>query len=66
MHNDLIGSIEAASILNVDRATFNRWVARGDVPVEVKFPGATGARMFRRIDVERVAKDRGTTKDLAS
>lgn len=62
MHNDLIGSNEAATILNVDRATFNRWVARGDIPVEVKFPGTTGARMFRRGDVERAAKDRAAAK----
>ena len=63
---DLLRSIEAAEILEVDRATFNRWVARGDIPIESQFPGATGGRLFRRIDVERLAKDRGTLKDLAS
>ena len=66
MHNDLINSAEAAALLRVDRATFNRWVTRGNIPIEVQFPGYKGARLFRRIDVERVVNDRATTKTLAS
>lgn len=65
MHNDLLNSTEAADLLSIDRSTLNRWVARGDIPVEVQFPGYKGPRLFRRIDVERVAKDRATTKDVA-
>ena len=63
MHNDRMTSAEAAALLGVDRATFNRWVTRGDVPIEVQFPGYKGARLFRRIDVERLAKDRGVVTD---
>lgn len=66
MSSDPINSAEAARILGVDRATFNRWVTRGDVPVEVQYPGYKGPRLFRRFDIERIAKDRATTKDLAS
>lgn len=66
MHNDLIDSAEAAILLRVDRATFNRWVTRGNIPIEIQFPGYKGARLFRRIDVERLAKDRGVVTDIAS
>ena len=66
MHNNLITSAEASVLVGCDRATFNRWVTRGDVPIEVQFPGYKGARLFRRIDVERLAKDRGVVTDIAS
>lgn len=56
--SDLLKSTEAAEVLGVDRATFNRWVVRGDIPIEIQFPGYKGPRLFRRIDVERLAKDR--------
>jgi predicted site-specific integrase-resolvase len=62
MNKDLINSTEAASLLGVDRATFNRWVTRGDVPIEVQYPGYKGGRLFRRFDVERVAKDKAKAK----
>lgn len=55
--NNLVGSAEAAQILGVDRATFNRWVARGVVSPAVSFPGVTGARLFRRADVEALHGD---------
>ena len=60
MPHELLTSIQAADLLGVDKATFNRWVTRGEVPVEVQFPGYKGPRLFRRIDVERLAKDRNT------
>jgi excisionase family DNA binding protein len=61
-----IGSAEAARLLGVDRATFNKWVTRGDITATFKYPGATGPRLFRRADVERLAKARATPKNLAS
>lgn len=49
---ELIGSAESAAILEIDRATFNRWVAIGRVKAAAELPGRTGARLFRRADVE--------------
>lgn len=48
MHKNvpLIGSAQAAKAFGVDRATFNRWVKAGNVPVAVEMDGATGARLF--------------------
>lgn len=42
----LIGSAQSAKKFGVDRATFNRWVAAGRIPVEVEMDGPTGARLF--------------------
>lgn len=48
MHKNvpLIGSAQAAKVFGVDRATFNRWVKRGSIPVAVAMAGDTGARLF--------------------
>lgn len=54
----LIGSLEAAQILRVDRATFNRWAIKGSVPTALKAPGFTGPRLFDRTEIERIAKER--------
>ena len=53
--NELIGSAEAARIVGVDRATFNRWVAAGQVKVAGELPGHRGARMFQRKVIDRLA-----------
>ena len=59
MHrNDLIGSYEAARILSIDRATFNRWAKRGLVPIALTAPGVTGPRLFLRSDIEALAVKR--------
>jgi excisionase family DNA binding protein len=55
---DLLRSLEAASLLGIDRATFNRWVAAGRIEPAVEFPGKTGARLFARADVEKLARER--------
>jgi excisionase family DNA binding protein len=55
----LIGSAEAAHLLGIDRATFNKWVARGDIKAHITYPGATGPRLFKRNEIERLAKQRG-------
>lgn len=57
-NDDLIGSAEAARLTNVDRATFNRWVTRGDIPVVLKAPGHTGPRLFSRAVIEQLARDK--------
>lgn len=56
--NDHIGSAEAASIMGVDRSTLTRLAQQGVVPILVQLPGRTGARLFSRAEVERVAKER--------
>lgn len=55
MSDDLIGTAEAADILGRTVATLNRWAAdkRADTPKPaVELPGKTGARLYRRGDVE--------------
>jgi predicted site-specific integrase-resolvase len=56
--SDLINSAEAARILGVDRATFNRWAKRGLVPIAITGPGLTGMRFFRRADILELAARR--------
>lgn len=59
MHqSDLINSAHAAEILQVDRATFNRWAAKGLVPITFTGPGLTGMRLFRRTDILELAAKR--------
>jgi len=53
--NDLIGSLEAADILGVNRNTFNRWCVRGKVPIYLTAPSKVGARLFKRADIETLA-----------
>lgn len=55
--DDLIPSVEATEILGVGRSTLTRWVQSGRLPEAVKIPGTTGARLFRRSDVERLAEE---------
>ena len=54
----LVGSIEAARILHVNRATFNRWAAAGHVPIAINLDGLTGAKLYERADIEALAKIR--------
>lgn len=49
---------EACDILRVDRATIGRWMDSGKLTPVHKLPGLTGAFLFRRSDVERIAKKR--------
>jgi len=52
---DLIGSAEACTILHVDRSTLSRWVAAGRLAPVHRLPGATGALLFSRAEVEALA-----------
>lgn len=51
----LIGSAQAAKVFEVDRATFNRWVAAGRIPVAVEMDGQTGARLFDADLIDQLA-----------
>lgn len=54
----LIGSAQAAKTFQVDRATFNRWVAAGRVPVAVEMDGPTGARLFDADVIDEMVAER--------
>ena len=58
MHStDLIGTAEAAQIIGVERSTITRWVDAGRITVAHKLPGRTGATLFHRGEVQRVAAE---------
>ena len=52
-----IGAAEAARILGCDTTTVQRWARTGKLPIALKMPGVTGALLFRREDVEALAKE---------
>jgi len=60
---DLVGSVEAAEILGVDPATVSRWSDERLQPehrrltIALRLPGQTGAKLFRRSDVEKLAAE---------
>jgi predicted site-specific integrase-resolvase len=58
---DLVGLREAAEILNVDRSTLFRWVQLGKVEPTMKLPGATGAMLFDRAEMQRLAAERAAS-----
>lgn len=57
-HAPLIGSAAAARIFGVDRATFNRWVVAGQIPVAGQAEGTTGARLFDADVIDQLAAQR--------
>lgn len=54
---DLIGTAEAAERIGVERSTLSHWIAKGRISAAMKLPGATGALLFDRSEVERVAAE---------
>ena len=54
---DLIGTAEAAEILSVGQRTVKRLAQKGKLPHAMKMPGATGAYLFHRSDVEKLAEE---------
>jgi len=54
---NLVGSVEAAAILDRPHPTVKRWAASGRLPHAVKMPGDTGAYMFERSVVEALAAE---------
>jgi predicted site-specific integrase-resolvase len=61
----LIGSAQAAKRYGVDRATFNRWVKAGRIPVALEMDGETGARLFDADLIEQLADQRKTAGTAA-
>ena len=60
---DLIGSAEACTILgDIDRGTLVRWIAAGKIAYVTKLPGETGAYVFDRAEVERMAAEQDKAK----
>lgn len=55
-NNDLISTAEAAAILGTTVSTVNRRAIAGQIPVAQQLPGMTGARLFRRSVVTRLAE----------
>ena len=53
----LIGSAQAAKNFDVDRATFNRWVKAGRIPVAHTMDGHTGARLFDADVIDQLATE---------
>ena len=56
-NDDLLGTTESASVIKVDRSTLSRWIAAGRLTPALKLSGPTGAMLFRRSEVERVARE---------
>ncbi len=52
MLEDLIRTKDVAGLAGKTVATVNRWVLEGKLTPAVEMPGKTGARLFRRSDVE--------------
>lgn len=52
---DLIGSLEASTILGVHRGAFNKQCAEGKIPVHTTMPGKVGQRLFLREDILALA-----------
>lgn len=51
----LIATREVANRLGVTVATVSRMVKRGDLPAVQKLPGRTGAYLFDRAEIEKLA-----------
>lgn len=58
MPSDLIGSVEAARLLGVDRSVLTRLVQSGDLKRAHKLPGENGAALYDRTAVEALAAAR--------
>lgn len=52
--DELVTAAEAAAILDVTPRTISRHADAGRLPTARKLPGRTGARLFRRSDVDEL------------
>jgi predicted site-specific integrase-resolvase len=59
-NSEYVGSKEASEILDVDRVTFLRWVAKGLVEPVHELAGLRGAKLFLRADVEKLAAEKAS------
>jgi len=53
-----ITTAQAAEVLDVEHRSVFRMVKRGELSPSAKLPGRTGAYLFKRAEVERLAKSR--------
>ena len=58
IRGEFITTAQAAEILHYTVAWVNKQAGRGQLPVAHKLPGLTGAYLFRREDIERIAAER--------
>lgn len=63
---DLLSTIEAAEVIDVERSVLSRWVASGRIAVAHKLPGRNGAMLFARSEVDRVAAEYALERRAAS
>jgi predicted site-specific integrase-resolvase len=63
---DTLSSGEACAILDVDRSTLIRWVYKGIVKDAHKMPGDTGAYLFSRAEIARLARERLAAREGAA
>lgn len=64
--NPLIPTAEVAQILGVDVRTVHRMADDRRLTPSMKIPGRTGAYLFDRADVERLAADRRSDAETAA
>lgn len=62
--DDLVGTAELTRELDVDKATVARWVERGIAKPAGKLPGANGAFLFERGEIDRLRALRGDRKQM--
>lgn len=55
---ELLTSSQAGHILNLSARTIQRMADAGEIPLVQKLPGRNGARLFSRVDIERIAAAR--------
>lgn len=56
--DDFLTTAQVAEILNYTIPWVNKLAATGRLPVAQKLPGRTGAYLFNRAEIERVASER--------
>ena len=54
--DDLLTSTQAGALLGKSGRTVVRLAEAGDIPFAQKLPGPNGAYLFRRSDIEQLAK----------
>lgn len=52
MQDDLLPTKAVAALFSTTVATVNRWAQEGKLTPAVEMPGRTGARLYRRSDIE--------------
>lgn len=52
MSDDLLSTKAVADLFSTTPATINRWVSQGRITPALQMDGTTGARLYRRSDVE--------------